>query len=616
MHQSSIDPSSCARYGRDPVSYASHFTDGIQTKCAAGKDCKQAVDAPVANSFHRCISCDLRMHSWVTCGDLWDGFLARIGSAFKVPYLPPHGQDKLAEYAGRDTEQLQICACCMKHLLAKISSPSSVKNICPTSDDDIVDFRSDPRDDYEDDAATAVDDVEVAVITAPPPDDPKMWSKEQWEEFVKTMTWRDFRFSLTDCNRTGPSKTSAMTKLRGIAVSEEYEKPLSAVTVEFWRPVCQKFGIPYRNRTKKQICDDVCKYCEDKEEGERTGVVVSPVDDQGRIVSFNVFRFLNVLFSDKFKARFASRGRALTKGDFDKGSTPDQQLFTDFLGAYNDRSNVEYGRHQHKELAEAKQSPAEFTTIDLSHWLKVREKFKLLFKLYEEFINSCTQSGTHSSREEVEDVSPDQLKKCTNKAVVYMHYFLKDKSNHDLLAIATGTLPKNAFRQSGSNAHRNEDQCCNSESGVVRGGWGRTKGSKSGGGKNGDNSVAVKKDRSTTVAFESIAVRNDVMSHSEVVKIDKYCSDEIEEQMSKKQKLFSELVEDFCDGDELVARAQIKAVMNSRKSNQDDDADSVTAMFPTPTEAKIQAIIRVTDRISKLEGQQKKASAKMEQYTF
>ena len=366
---------------------------------------------------------------------------------------------------------------------------------------------------------------------------------------------------------------------------------------------------------KEKICENMIDYCAArKKDGSSANVVSPPVDDQGRIITFNVYRFLNVLFSDKFKPRFATHGRALMKEDYDSGVTPDQTLFTEFLEAYNDRENAAYGLRAHKELPQVK-SPADFDNIDTSHWLKVKEKFKALFKLYEEFIIACTTSGTHSSREECEDVTEDQLKKCSNLAVKYMYYFLKAKSNHDLLAIATGSLPNNVFRQSGSNAHRRGEQCTNSEhGGAGRAGRGRPKGARSGGGgRDGDSSAAAQKDRSTSSAFESIATRNDVMTHAELVKLEKYYNAEITTEKKNKHQLITDFAKDCCGENKAVASDRIKAA-KLRKMDEDDDAESVTS--ETQSEEYIQSVFRCKDRIKMLENEYEKTKDRVKQYNL
>lgn len=135
-----LDPTACARSGLNPAVYASHFIDGIQTKCAAGNHCLQPPNMSVSDSFHRCMVCTLRMHSYVTCGATYESFRSKHG----IPSLPPYGQFMLAQFANRE-EQLQICGCCIeKYRNKNISSSSSACSFAHTGNgDDEVDFSLD-----------------------------------------------------------------------------------------------------------------------------------------------------------------------------------------------------------------------------------------------------------------------------------------------------------------------------------------------------------------------------------------------------------------------------------------------------------------------------------------
>ena len=245
INEGHIDPSACARSGLDPAVYDSHFTDGVQTKCAAGEYCLQPRDVPVANLFHRCMVCTLRMHSYVTCGDTYESFKSDHG----IPSLPPYGQYMVARYADRE-EELHICGSCIEKFSSNNTSPTlSTSNVTPAGNDE-VDFSSDvgPYEHAAGDETGADDDddadTEVATITDSTngglvlPADPTQWSKDHWQHWVQTkMTWKDIRITLTSCNHTGASQSSPTTRVRGITVTATYEKPIVGVTVEHWRPI-------------------------------------------------------------------------------------------------------------------------------------------------------------------------------------------------------------------------------------------------------------------------------------------------------------------------------------------------------------------------------------------
>ena len=127
--------------------------------------------------------------------------------------------------------------------------------------------------------------------------------------------------------------------------------------------------------------------------------------------------------------------------------------------------------------------------------------------------------------------------------------------------------------------------------------------------------MAAKKDISTSNAFESIAVRNDVMVHSEVIKLEKYYSDEIDEVRAKKRAMFVKFRDNFCGGETEEANKRIKAVQN-RKKDEDDDSNSVSSDFSTESEAAIDSIIRIKERLTKLEGQAKKNDVQLKQYAY
>ncbi len=57
-----------ALVGMEDDRFRSMFLNGIQVCCASGSSCNVHPNAaPVAESFHRCMSCALKFHLCITC---------------------------------------------------------------------------------------------------------------------------------------------------------------------------------------------------------------------------------------------------------------------------------------------------------------------------------------------------------------------------------------------------------------------------------------------------------------------------------------------------------------------------------------------------------------------
>ncbi len=54
--------------GMDSALFDTFIVNDVQTKCAAGDWCLAHSGASLDDSFHRCMSCGLKIHSALLCG--------------------------------------------------------------------------------------------------------------------------------------------------------------------------------------------------------------------------------------------------------------------------------------------------------------------------------------------------------------------------------------------------------------------------------------------------------------------------------------------------------------------------------------------------------------------
>ena len=96
--------------------------------------------------------------------------------------------------------------------------------------------------------------------------------------------------------------------------------------MEVLHKIASKFGTKYKGQSKKPVCDGLAQFCARREDDNYKGVV-TPVDEHGQPIIFNIYCFLNVMFSDEFRSRFASCGTSLTEEDLNNKVESDQRLY-------------------------------------------------------------------------------------------------------------------------------------------------------------------------------------------------------------------------------------------------------------------------------------------------
>jgi hypothetical protein len=118
-----------------------------------------------------------------------------------------------------------------------------------------------------------------------------------------------------------------LTRLEGIQVADGRVEATKNINLYTLRKIGGKIGLGQtRGKPKKQVCNLLVAFYGNREIKERTGVASLP---SGQSITWNVPRYLNVMFSDDFANWFASRGKALDKDQLDNGIMVDQALFTD-----------------------------------------------------------------------------------------------------------------------------------------------------------------------------------------------------------------------------------------------------------------------------------------------
>jgi hypothetical protein len=126
-----------------------------------------------------------------------------------------------------------------------------------------------------------------------------------WAEVIPTLGWKSLRVSASESNPVQKgnqqSKSKELMRLEGVAVAEGHVEVVKGINLDVFCKIGVKMGLGQtRLAKKKQMCDLLVSFYVNKEVEERTGVVSMPVNSVGQIITWNVTRYLNVMFSDNF----------------------------------------------------------------------------------------------------------------------------------------------------------------------------------------------------------------------------------------------------------------------------------------------------------------------------
>jgi hypothetical protein len=109
--------------GMDSALFDTFFINGVQIKCAAGEWCTAHPGASLDDSFHRCMSCGLKIHSALLCGRLFGEWLEdNQDGSFNPTMLPCHGHRKYDAFVQGSSSMLDMCHRGRKNIERKMSS--------------------------------------------------------------------------------------------------------------------------------------------------------------------------------------------------------------------------------------------------------------------------------------------------------------------------------------------------------------------------------------------------------------------------------------------------------------------------------------------------------------
>ena len=493
--------------GMDESHFRSFFDNGVQCRCASGDGCGS--EYAVSGSTHRCGCCGLKIHSILVCnGHLFGSWLARA-DGFIPAMLPPYGKAKYDQYLGDfSSSDVAICHSCQVKMDKEFNLPK------PRAEDD--------------------EEGGTQTTTATTTSSGKQSAAIDWQHVIPTLSWKSLKLSAGDSNQVqkGNRQTAKeLTRLKGIEVADGRVEATKNINLDTLRKIGGKIGLGQtRGKPKKQVCDLLVAFYGNKEIEERTGVASLP---SGQSITWNVPRYLNVMFSDDFAHRFATRGKALDKDQLDSGIMVDQALFTDFIAAYNDNSIRAYGNlaHQSLGLPPSLHDPALFRPVEgdsATTWKSARDRFKLLGGEYEKSLRMWTQSGTHCDYEDLDNINPDPAT-CTSPCMIYMHYFMR--AHPQLLEVCTSLLPADVASQSNISG-------CN----IRRGAAPRN---KSNGGRSGPGNGSKKNKVGSDIAIaalDSIASKNSAKVQNILMETERVLRSDINDENTKKRRLLSQIV--------------------------------------------------------------------------
>ena len=425
---------------------------GTQNQCAAGNLCKMGSAAPLStNPDHRCLVCNLFMHPNLhMCGLKYCSWLVKTSKEHGLEFSVTRSilsSDSLSRIGSSPSGDIGFCASCVNALKPKVLSL-------------LVDTEGGgDKDDGNDDG-------DVALVTEAGGDDPSKTKKAnaaKWKAFAATVTgWRNIVVSVSAVNEVSNSKKGELTKIEAFRVGDVV-MPIGDIPVDTLRKICTnrleekvntRGGEKNSEIRKGPLCDRLLAFRADMEKQGWHSTEPSSVAAQRKNTSrgrkaakprcfINVPRMINVVFSDDFKDRFATRGAPLTKDELEAKKKTDQTLWIDFVVAYLDASN--YGTDAHPDLVlEQEVDPSDFQQdgIDTNDWQKFQKRFNALIADYEKVVKLSTKSGQH---EEV-DIENLELKDCNNDDILYLHASMQ--SNKSIYSACGAFLADDVFSDS------------------------------------------------------------------------------------------------------------------------------------------------------------------------
>jgi hypothetical protein len=148
-------------------------------------------------------------------------------------------------------------------------------------------------------------------------------------------------------------------------------------------------------------------------------------------------RLINCLFLvEDVKQLLPTRGKVLSKEELTAGKKTGQDFFESLRIAYNDDTNIDLDILHHEVNLGKDAAPHSFGKI--TSWMKMKEQFNKMMRVYEDFLADVKKSGTNDDGEEI------PIEEFTRKypsTIIYLHYFAK--SIPDFLERTTGALPDN-----------------------------------------------------------------------------------------------------------------------------------------------------------------------------
>lgn len=243
------------------------------------------------------------------------------------------------------------------------------------------------------------------------------YTKEQWNDDVNKVVWKDIIVSAGDSNLVSNRKDSLRSRLIGIRRIDdgvECVVPTINIITDVLRNIGIGLKIPSSRTMNKIKLANAFVIMQAKMERLEIRGLVEEVDDDGSPVRLCVKRYLNVLFGPVVKVKLATRGASLNKAQLQERLATDQEFHTELLHEYNNESK--YNEHVWVEIEDF-QDASDFQPIAPRLWRKSDAKLKELTSEYEHKIRACTKLGFHGN---FEDLDEEKLGK-TSPAMQYLH---------------------------------------------------------------------------------------------------------------------------------------------------------------------------------------------------
>ena len=396
----------------DSDTQATFFTDGKQTRCAAGVHCSVPnARLSFVNDSWFCIVCKLSIHNPETCGVRYGKWVASkrksTGLTLDVinSVMPDYAMANVV--VGSDI----ICASCIIKIEAAVGQLTGGSDGCPSTN------------------ASKTTGKHISGTTI------------DWKEYRKTVTWENIAVTASATHPVFKTKNSVMTQLQGFTVGDTIVATcdIDIDTIRALARVKSIKAIAAGSFAKPVVAKALADLRIKKDEEASQGLVVPDnieYNDDDRLL-WNIVRFINIVFSTDFKDRFVGRGKSLTKDQLDAGELSDQQLFTDFLIAYN--VSTKYGEIAFDNSASVTTNPSTFRPIPTTEWQKAKKRFFQLMKAYEDVIKHMRKSGTHAGfLPSLEEIVLSK-EKSTTPLMIYLHQHMQ--KNKDMLEPCIGFLP-------------------------------------------------------------------------------------------------------------------------------------------------------------------------------